>query len=137
MDYFSVVEVSILVKRLDYRLRLHNYQLSQWCLMNDEDKRKHANTLQLFKLLPYDELLKCTQKEMGFMNLRESFKKLVSGQLANYSRMIAQLKELLAELSETELNDFKKAHKVGIMLCRLRPWNSSTFQCPCRKTTSC
>lgn len=35
MDYFSVVDLSVVVCRLDYRLRLHNYQLSQWCLMNE------------------------------------------------------------------------------------------------------
>ncbi len=30
MEYFAVVDLTVVVARLDYKLRMHNYQLSQF-----------------------------------------------------------------------------------------------------------
>jgi|JI6StandDraft_1071083.scaffolds.fasta_scaffold05593_14 hypothetical protein len=41
------------------------------------------------------------------MTLRETFTRLISSQLDNYERVMVKLRELLGDLSEAELAEFK------------------------------
>lgn len=84
MEFFAVVDLSLIVTRLDYKLRLHNYQMAQYYLLGEEEKKKNGNTQQLFKMLPYEEVLMSTQREMGGIPLKSMFQVLISSQLENY-----------------------------------------------------
>lgn len=108
MEFFAAVDLSLIVTRLDYKLRLHTYQLSQYCLLSEEEKKKNATTQQLFKLLPYEELLTSTNKEMSVTPLRGVFERLILKQLENYDQLRHRLKELVSELTEVEHLEFRE-----------------------------